>query len=77
MEKASTLHSKQSNNGTLNQSATRQIDPNEQTIQFTPLAHEVIDMFESEYTKNLPDRKANSIINYCRQRTEGFFYGEV
>lgn len=46
----------------------------ERGSDFTPLAHEVIDMFESEYTKNLPDRKANALINYCRQRPGGFYY---
>ena len=49
----------------------------ERSSDFVPLAHEVIDMFESEYTKSLPERKANSIISYCRQRPNGFYYEEV
>jgi hypothetical protein len=43
-------------------------------VEFVPLASQVIDMFESQYTANLPDRKANSIISYCKQRPNGFFY---
>ena len=41
---------------------------------FVPHAPEVIDMFQSEYTANLPDRKANAIIKYTKLRPDGFFY---
>ena len=34
-------------------------------------------MFRSEYTENLHDRKANSIIKFCNERSHGFFYEEI
>lgn len=36
-----------------------------QKIQFVPLIHQVIDMFQSEYTESLHDRKAKAIIKFC------------
>ena len=43
-------------------------------IQFVPIIHEVIDMFQSEYTESLHDRKAKAIIKLCEERSQGFFY---
>lgn len=37
----------------------------------------VLDMFHSPYTKELTDRKADTIIRFCRQRTEGFLLEEI
>lgn len=34
-------------------------------------------MFESQYTEQLNDRKANAIIRFCRERKEGFYYEEL
>lgn len=42
-----------------------------------PLVSAVLDMFESEYTESLHDRKANSIIKFTHERPKGFFYEEV
>jgi len=36
-----------------------------QKIPFVPLIHQVIDMFQSEYTESLHDRKAKAIIKFC------------
>lgn len=50
---------------------------NFQSVPYTPLINEVLDMFTSEYTENLFDRKANSIIKFCNERPHGFFYCEI
>jgi hypothetical protein len=34
-------------------------------------------MFESQYTEQLSDRKANAIVRFCRERKDGFFYEEL
>jgi len=34
-------------------------------------------MFESQYTAQISDRKANAIVRFCRERSEGFFYDEL
>ncbi len=46
-------------------------------VPFTPIVASVIDMFQSEYTEALHDRKANAIIKFCEERSQGFFYEEV
>lgn len=46
-------------------------------VPFTPLIQSVLDMFESEYTETLHDRKAKAIIKFCEERSQGFFYEEV
>lgn len=46
-------------------------------IHFIPLVAAVLDMFESEYTEALHDRKANSIVKFTEERATGFFYEEV
>ena len=43
-------------------------------VPFVPLIGAVIDMFESEYTESLHDRKANSIVKFTQERDNGFFY---
>lgn len=40
-------------------------------------AYKVIEMFESQYTEQLSDRKANSVIKFCRERKDGFYYEEL
>ncbi len=40
-------------------------------------SEKVIEIFESQYTEQLNDRKANSIIKFCRERKDGFFYQEL
>ena len=44
---------------------------------FIPQIQKVLEMFESEYTENLHDRKAKSIINFCKLRPNGFYYQEI
>ncbi len=34
-------------------------------------------MFESQYTEELNDRKANIIVRFCRDRKDGFYYHEL
>jgi hypothetical protein len=34
-------------------------------VSFVPLISSVLDMFQSEYTELLHDRKANAIIKFC------------
>ena len=34
-------------------------------------------MFESAYTEQLNDRKAALIIDFCKERQEGFYYEEL
>lgn len=46
-------------------------------IPFTPMIASVIEMFQSEYTQELHDRKAKAIIKFCEERPQGFFYEEV
>lgn len=48
-----------------------------QPLPFTPQIDEVIEMFRSEYTEALYDRKANAIIKFCENRSQGFFYEEI
>lgn len=45
-----------------------------QKLPFVPLLPAVLDMFQSEYTESLHDRKAKAIIKFCEERTQGFFY---
>ncbi|EAR84467.2 hypothetical protein TTHERM_00691650 (macronuclear) [Tetrahymena thermophila SB210] len=40
-------------------------------------ANKVLQMFESEYTEQLGDRKASSIIRFCKERSDGFYYQEI
>ena len=40
-------------------------------------ADQVIEIFESQYTEQLADRKANAIIKFCRERKDGFYYKEL
>lgn len=40
-------------------------------------AAKVLDMFHSQYTDQLADRKADIIVRFCRARKEGFFYEEI
>mmetsp|Transcript_35571 Transcript_35571/g.32054 ORF Transcript_35571/g.32054 Transcript_35571/m.32054 type:complete len:196 (+) Transcript_35571:57-644(+) len=37
----------------------------------------VLEMFESTYTEQLYDRKANYILKFCKQRKDGFFFEEI
>lgn len=46
-------------------------------IPFLPLIGSVIEMFQSQYTEALHDRKAQAIIKFCEERPQGFFYEEV
>jgi hypothetical protein len=46
-------------------------------LPFSPLIDSVLDMFRSEYTEALHDRKAKAIIQFCQERPYGFFYEEV
>lgn len=46
-------------------------------LPFQPQIAEVIEMFQSEYTETLYDRKANAIIKFCQDRPHGFFYEEI
>lgn len=41
------------------------------------LSANVIEIFESPYTDQLNDRKASSIIQFSKQRREGFYYEEL
>lgn len=41
------------------------------------LSDKVIEIYESPYTEQLNDRKANAIIKFCRERKDGFFYQEL
>ena len=34
-------------------------------------------MFNSQYTDQLADRKADIIVRFCRGRKEGFYYEEI
>lgn len=43
-------------------------------LPFNPEIHTVIEMFQSEYTEQLHDRKANAIMKFCSNRKDGFFY---
>lgn len=45
-------------------------------FDLTP-SEKVIEIFESQYTEQLTDRKANAIIKFCRERKGGFFYQEL
>jgi hypothetical protein len=45
-----------------------------QKMTFVPLLPTVLDMFQSEYTESLHDRKAKAIIKFCDERAQGFFY---
>ena len=40
-------------------------------------SQKVIEIFESQYTEQLNDRKANAIIKFCRDRKDGFYYQEL
>ncbi|KRX04785.1 Armadillo-type fold [Pseudocohnilembus persalinus] len=40
-------------------------------------AQSVLQMFESQYTEQLNDRKANAIVRFCRERRDGFYYEEL
>ena len=40
-------------------------------------SEKVIEIFESQYTEQLLDRKANAIIKFCRERKDGFYYQEL
>ena len=37
----------------------------------------VLEIFRSDYTEQLYDRKANYIIKLCKERKNGFYYHEV
>ena len=37
----------------------------------------VLDIFESNYTDQLYDRKANFIVKLCKERKDGFNYYEI
>jgi hypothetical protein len=37
----------------------------------------VIEVFQSPYTEQLNDRKADMIIKFCDQRRDGFFFEEL
>ena len=37
----------------------------------------ILELFESSYTEQLYDRKANYILKFCRARKDGFFYDEI
>ena len=38
---------------------------------------EIVKIFESSYTEQLYDRKANFIIKLCEDRPDGFFFSEL
>ena len=40
-------------------------------------SEKVIEIFKSQYTEQLNDRKANSIVFFCRENKTGFFYQEL
>lgn len=40
-------------------------------------ANKVLEMFTSQYTEQLADRKAEIIVRFCRQRKDGFYYEEI
>ena len=52
---------------------------NTNTIQsnINASAFKVLDMFESQYTEQLQDRKANAIVRFCKERKDGFYYEEL
>jgi hypothetical protein len=37
----------------------------------------ILELFESSYTEQLYDRKANYILKFCRVRRDGFFFDEI
>ena len=37
----------------------------------------ILELFESEYTEQLYDRKATTILKFCKERKEGFYYDEI
>ena len=37
----------------------------------------ILELFESEYTEQLYDRKATTILKFCKERKEGFCYDEI
>ena len=48
------------------------------TIQpMTYPSEKVIEIFESQYTEQLSDRKANAIKKFCLERKDGFYYHEL
>jgi hypothetical protein len=40
-------------------------------------AAKVLEMFNSQYTEQLADRKADIIVRFCRTRKDGFYYEEI
>jgi hypothetical protein len=47
------------------------------TISIPYTSDKVIEIFESPYTEQLNDRKANAIIKFCKERRDGFYYEEL
>ncbi|CAM6001669.1 unnamed protein product [Sphagnum balticum] len=46
-------------------------------LPFSPRVQSALDMFQSEYTEGLHDRKAAAMLRFCEERPQGFFYEEV
>ena len=46
-------------------------------VEKTNNTEKVIELFESDYTDQLYDRKANAIIKFCKERKDGVFYDEI
>ena len=47
------------------------------TEKTTITTKKILELFESEYTEQLYDRKANTILKFCKERKEGFYYDEI
>lgn len=39
--------------------------------------NEVLEIFESDYSEEVYDRKARNVMKFFDERTEGFFYNEL
>lgn len=37
----------------------------------------ILEIFESQYTEQLYDRKANYILKFCKTRKDGFYFDEI
>lgn len=61
----------------LNKTQALQQPTNQLPLFDIGLSEKVIEIFESSYTEQLHDRKANAIIKFCRERKDGFFYQEL